>query len=516
LLIVSANVANLLLSRSAGRQRESSIRLALGAPRLRLFRQHLMESGVLAIVGGCAGLGLGYLLAHSIHLLFQFGRDASNAFDLHLDLRVLGYTAAVTMLTALLFGLAPALRAARSGLGDSLKSQSRSVIGGGLRLPRLLVSVQIALCLTALVAAGLLGRSLQKLKWVDLGFDKENLAYVTVSPARAGYPVERESPYTERVRETLLRLPEVRQVSMVQTRLLAGAGNNGRVNLPGHPWNDTYRANLNAAGDGFFEAMRIPLLAGRTLDRRDMNPDPRAVVIDELFAKRYFPNQSPIGRRVGLDPADNQRYEIVGVVGNSRYNSLRDDAVPTIYQPYRPGGTIHFVMRTTANSSNLAESVRLAVASVDPAVPVTEFHTQAELIDRLLRTERLLGFVSAAFGLVAMALATIGLAGLLAYAVSRRTSEIGVRMALGAASSDVVRMVLRDSLWMVGGGILLGLPCAYAVGRVFKNELFGLDPLDPASSALALSALLVVALLAAWIPARRAAGIDPITALREE
>ncbi|HXA50549.1 MAG TPA: ABC transporter permease, partial [Candidatus Acidoferrum sp.] len=201
LLIVCANVANLLLSRSVGRQRESSVRLALGAPRSRLFRQHLIESGVLAILGGGAGLGLGYVLARWIHLLFQTGRDASNAFDLHLDPRVLGYTAAVSVATALLFGLAPALRAARANIGDSLKTQTRSVLGGGLRLPQSLVSVQIALCLSALVAAGLLGRSLEKLKWTEAGFDRQNVAYVSVAPARAGYPVEREGPYVERVRE---------------------------------------------------------------------------------------------------------------------------------------------------------------------------------------------------------------------------------------------------------------------------------------------------------------------------
>ena len=238
LLIVCANVANLLLSRSVGRQRESAVRLALGAARTRLFRQHLIESGVLALLGGAAGLALGYVLAQSIHLLFQTGRDASNAFDLHLDLRVLGYTGALSILTALLFGLAPAVRAARADLGDTLKAQTRSVMGGGLRLPRLLVSIQIALCLAALVAAGLLGRSLENLKWMDVGFDRENLAYASVSPSRAGYSVERLGPYVDRVREELARLPGVLRVSTVSTRLLSGGGNNGRVNFPGRPWND--------------------------------------------------------------------------------------------------------------------------------------------------------------------------------------------------------------------------------------------------------------------------------------
>ncbi len=516
LLIVCANVANLLLARSVGRQRESAVRLALGAARTRLFRQHLIESGVLALLGGAAGLALGYVLAQSIHGLFQTGRDASNAFDLHVDLRVLGYTGALSILTAFLFGLAPAVRAARADFSGTLKAQTRSVMGGGLRLPRLLVSIQIALCLAALVSAGLLGRSLENLKWMNVGFDRDNLVYASVSPSRAGYSAERFGPYVDRVREELARLPGIVRVSPVSTRLLSGGGNNGRVNLPGRPWDDQSRTNLNTVGEGFFDTLRIPVVAGRTLEPRDMRPDAGVVVVDEAFAKRYFPNENPLGRRFGLDPKDNNRYEIVGIVGSTLYNSMRRDTYPTIYQPYRPGGTIHFAIRASIDAAGLAEAVRRAVASVDPAVPLTEFHTQTALIDRMLRTERLLGFVSGAFGVVALTLAAIGLGGLLAYAVARRTNEIGVRMALGAAASDVIRMVLRDSLWMVGAGVVIGLPCAYAIGRVLKTALFQLEPLDPRTVAMSFFALLTVALVAAWVPARRAARINPVIALREE
>jgi predicted permease len=293
-------------------------------------------------------------------------------------------------------------------------------------------------------------------------------------------------------------------------------GNNLRVRFAGQPLDAASRANLNSVGEGFFETLRIPLLAGRALQRRDMSPSADAVVVDEVFAKRYFPDESALGRRFGFSPNENNRYEIVGVVGNSRYNNLRDDLYPTVYQPFVPTGTIHFAIRSSMDSSRLAEAVRKAVAAVDPAVPLTEFHTQTALIDRLLRTERLLGFVSGAFGLVALALAAIGLGGLLAYAVARRTNEIGVRMALGAAAGDVIRMVLRDSLWMVGLGILIGLPGTYFIGKVLKTALFRLQPLDAGTTALSFVALLGVALIAAWVPARRAARIDPMTALREE
>jgi predicted permease len=514
LLIVCVNVANLLLSRSVGRQRESAVRLALGAARTRLFRQHLIESGVLALLGGSVGLWLGYLLAQSVHLLFQTGRDASSAFDLHLAPRILGYTGGLSILTALLFGLAPAVRAARADVNDMLKAQTRSVTGGRFRLPRLLVSIQIALCLTALVAAGLLGRTLQNLKWMDVGFDRESLAYASVNPWQAGYSAERVGPYIERLREELGRLPGVLQISTVQVRPLQGGGNRAHVNIAGQ----AQAVNVNSVGDGFFNALRIPVIAGRVFELRDIRPNADAVVVDELFARRFFPDQNPVGRRFGFGNENNSR-EIIGVVRDSSYHTLRGKGPPTVYEPYLLGGLrgpIHLAIRATVDTRRLSEVVRRTVASVDPAVPLTEFHTQTALINRLLRTERLLGFLSGAFGLVALSLAAIGLGGLLAYAVGRRTNEIGIRMALGAAASDVIRMVLRDSLSMVGTGILIGLPCAYAVASMLKAALFQLEPFDPPTAVLSLLTLFAVALLAAWIPARRAARIDPMIALREQ
>ena len=528
LLIVCANVANLLLSRSVGRQRESAVRLALGASRARLFRQQFIESGILALLGGGAGLALGYLLAQSIHVLFQSGRDASSAFDLHVDARVLGYTCALSILTTFLFGLAPAVWAARADLGDlhgALKAHSRSVMGGRLRLPRLLVSIQIALCLTALIAAALLTRSLQNLKWIDVGFDRDNLAYASVNPGQAGYSAERIGPYVDRVREALAGLPGVVSVSPIEIRLLSGNGNVSRVSVPGRTSpvergivNDTEAAFRNSGGDGLFDTLRIPIVAGRAIEARDIRQNADVVVVDERFARHFFPNMNPLGRRFGFNAKENTRYQIVGIVGDSRYNSLRADARPTVYQPYVPDvrRSIHFAIRTTIDSGRLTEAVRKAVAAVDPAVPLTEFHTQTALIDRLLRTERLLGFIAGAFGIVALTLAAVGLGGLLAYAVARRTNEIGIRMALGAASRQVTAMVLHDSLGMVATGIGIGVPCAYGVGRILKTALFQLEPLDPRTAAFSLSMLLLTALVAAWLPAVRAASIDPMAALREE
>jgi predicted permease len=525
LLLVCANVANLLLARSVDRQRESAVRLALGAARGRLFRQHWIESGFLALLGGAAGLGLGYLLAQSLHLLFEGGRGPGSGFDLHISLRVLGYTGALSALTAFLFGLAPAVRAVRVDLQHALKTQTRSVIGGRMRLPRALVCVQIALCLSALVAAGLLGRTLGNLKSLDVGFDRRNLAYATVNPSQEGYTAESMPGYTERLREQLARIPGVSGVSRVEVRLVAGNGNFAHILVPGQAAHiqrgviaPSEGATLNHVDEAFFTTIRIPLLAGRTFEPRDLGAHPGVAVVDERFARRFFPSQNPIGQRFYFGSHDTDGHVIAGVVRATRYRDLRGELVPNVFEPLAPSefrGAAHFAMRTSIDPKLLSEAVRRAVASVDPAVPLIAFRTQDELIDGVLRTERLLSFVSGAFGLVALALAAVGLGGLLAYAVARRTNEIGVRMALGAAAGDVIAMVLRDSLWMVAGGILLGLPCAYAVGRVLKTSLFQLEPVDPLTGALAFAALLTVALLAAWIPAQRAARIEPVIALRE-
>jgi len=262
--------------------------------------------------------------------------------------------------------------------------------------------------------------------------------------------------------------------------------------------------------------MRIPLIAGRKMEPRDHRTDSEGVVVDQLFAQRFFPNQNPLGRRFGFNPKDNQHFEIVGVAGNTRYNNMQNDPFPTVYETYQARGALHFAIRSRIDSEVLAASVLKTVAAIDPAVPITEFHTQNALIDRMLRTERLLGFVSTAFGVIALTLAAIGLGGLLNYAVSRRTNEIGVRMALGAAAGDVIKMVLKDWSRMVLLGLLLGVPGAIAIGRLLKSALFGLQPFDARTAAIATAVLLIVSAIAVFVPARRAARVDPMTALREE
>ena len=529
LLIVCANVANLLLARAVARQRESAVRLSLGATRLRLLRQQLVESVLLAALGGALGLAAGYLLIDAARPL---SNEVLGAIDLALDLRILAFTASVSLLTALLFGLAPALRAAQSDWSEGLKSQSRSVLGGRLRLPRLLVVAQLALCVAVLVAAGLLTRSLANLKGIDIGFDRENLVYATVNPWRAGYERSQVLSYVERMQRELAAQPGIVGVSTIDTVPLSGGASWSAVSLPGRSsvsdplaaktgqGDDFTKVMLNSVGENLFDVIGVPLLTGRTFQPGDFDANSDAIVVNELFIRRFFPNENPLGRRFGFDPDEDNSYQIVGVVANSLYNSLRDEVIPTTYRPLKPAGrsgaSTTFALRASLDSGQVAEKVRAAASSIDPSVPVDEIRTQTALIDRLLRAERMLSALSTAFGSVALCLAAVGLGGLLAYAVARRRNEIGVRIALGAAPRSVAKMVLGDSLRLVAFGALLGLPGAYAIARLLERTLYGLEPADPLTALAALALLAAVAAMAAWLPARRAARIDPIAALRDD
>jgi predicted permease len=446
-----------------------------------------------------------------------------NGFDLHLSARLIAYTAGVSILTALIFGVAPAFRMARANFNASLKTNSRSISTGRLRLPRVLVVVQIALCLTVLVAAGLLGRSLAKLRGQDIGFEREHVLYLSTNPFRAGYHPDQVGPYAERLRAALASLTGVTHAGFVQQPPLNG-GMSGRTVHPVGPTAAGVPTSMGVmvhnCSDDFIEVLGLTLVSGRTLEPRDMRPGSTSIVIDERFARRLFPGESPIGRRVAFGENGQEQREIVGVVSVSRFDSMRREPQPMFYQPWQPGESrgadINVALRTTVDPRALFDAIRRAAASADPNVPIDRLATQNALIDNLLRTERLLSALSNGFGVVALILAGVGLAGLLVYSVSRRTNEIGIRIALGAAPTQVARMVLGDSLWLVGLGIVVGVPCAYGVARLLSTTLFQMQPADPVSAGIALTMLAGVATLAAWLPARRAARIDPIAALREE
>ncbi len=341
-----------------------------------------------------------------------------------------------------------------------------------------------------------------------------------MNPSRTGYQAAQIGPYVDRLRAALTALPGVTHSGIVALRPLDGRINSTEVHIPG---SDTAGAQpvgtlVHSASDGLIETLGLSLIAGRTLEPRDMHSGSSIIVVDELLAQRLFPNENPIGRSVSFGEGDANQREIVGVVSSSRYDSLRRPMMPTVYRPWIAGDCcgINVALRTSVDPRAIFGAVRHTVATIDASVPIEQIDTQTALIDRLLRNERLLSILSNAFAIVALVLAGVGLAGLLIYSATRHTNEIGARIALGAAPRQVAKMVLGDSLWLVIAGIIAGLPCAYAVARLLRGTLFDLQPADPVSAGVALSTLLAVAGLAAWLPARRAAGIDPIAALREE
>lgn len=525
ILIVSANIANLLLSSVVGQQHACSVRRALGASRFRLLQRSFVESGLLALCGGLAGLLLGYVLAHAVHALFQSGRDGSRVFALGIDLRLVGYVGALTLSTTLLFGTAPALRTARAVPSDALKGKSRTVTAGSLRLPRTLVSIQFALCLVATIAAGLLGRTLQNLTRVDIGVDAPGLTYVTIDPRNAGYTPERIGAYVEAARAALRALPQVTAASVLQYPALGGHADLRPASVPGRstssegPFDMTDAVFTQGIDETTLRTLGIALLAGNSELYRPAGSGLTPVVVDERFVRHFFGGGTALGRRIQLGADGSDRYEIVGIAAAARWGGLRGDDRPVVYLPFLPAfwnAPIELAIRAEPGIAGLAADVRRALATVDPAVEVTDMQTQAALFDQELRTERLLAFISAAFGVCAIVIAGVGLGGMLFYAVTRRTNEIGVRMALGAGRTDVVRMVLRDSYRMLAIGIVIGLPIAYGLGRLLEFALFDLGALDPMTTAGSLAVLLLVAFTASWLPARHAARIDPLDALREE
>lgn len=519
LLIVCANVANLLMARSEGRVRESAVRMTLGATPSRLFRQQLVESMMLAIAGGAIGVALGFTLSTAILGLFQVGGNPGEYFALRLDSRVVGYGAGISMTAALLFGLTPALRAARAYARTNLSMHSRSISVAGLRGPKILVSVQLALCLGALVAAGLLGRSLQALTSVDLGFDPDNLVYATVNPALSDFPADRVEGYLTDVQRAIEAIPGVESVSRIVVRPLQGGGNFSPANIPGNPrdegFDPRFLTSVNDVGPEVFETLGIPLRAGRSVDRAG-----NGVVVDQRFAENFFGTEDVVGRRFGTGaPGNDDVYEIVGVAQNIVSLQLRADPPPMFYVAHEASETtsaVSFAIRTAQNPTISLQTIRSVVSSVDPSVPLTDLRTQTELLDRMLRTERMLAFLSAGFGIIATILAAIGLGGLLTYAVARRTGEIGLRMALGAAPTRMVAMVMNDSLKLIAVGFVIGIPCAFGVMKLLESSLYELTPADPITLTASVVILIAISLISALLPAYRAARTAPNAALKEE
>jgi len=508
LLIVCANVANLLLSRATARHREVSVRLSMGASRRRLVRQLLTESLLLSLTGGALGIAIGYWGK----TLLPFGQNTT------IDARVLAFVAGISMLTGVIFGLMPALRATRVDLASAMKESSRSVAASGTWLSKILLVTQVAVSVVLLIGAGLFVRTLQNLRSVDVGFAPNNILMFRVNPALNRYAPDRTQQLYDRMKTELEGLPGVRSVAFTRNALLSGSTSiTGIFKQGATNEKDAKDIYLMSVSPRFFETMQIPIIAGRDFDARDVEKPTASVLINETAAKKYWPNENPIGQRVGNSAEQSSESEIIGIIRDTKYDSVRDAAPPTLYTSIRPGTrSVTVMMRTAGEPAMMTEAVRGVMQRIDPDVPMTGITTQSEQVDARFTQERLFALACSLFGALALLLACIGLFGLMSYSVSRRTNEIGIRMALGAQRAGVVGMVLRESMALVVVGVAIGLAGALATGRFVESVLYGLSTTDTWTISAAIGATILVSLAAGYLPARRASRVDPMVALRYE
>ena len=522
LLISCANVAGLLLSRAAAREKEIAVRLALGAGRGRVIRQLLTESVLLSFAGAALGVLLAYWGASALAAFASANRYSNFQINADPDVRVLALTVGVAALTGILFGLAPAFRGARVNVAPTLKENAGSMSGtsfGGKRrfgLGSGLVVAQVALSLIVLAGAGLVVRSLANLKAIDPGFDTQNVLQFGVNPTLTGYyKGEQVEPLYRELQSRLSSLPGVTSVSYSSDTLLDGGLWTEDVKIEGRIDKSTVETQMLAVGPEFFSTMRIPVMTGRTLTHEDSQSKREIAVVNRAFVKKFLDNRAPLGLHFGGEDPKSAQYEIVGVVGDTKYAGLRDEIAPTAFIPLKEGDA-HFALKTAINPQTLLPGVRKVVSDLDNNLPLFDVRTQTERIERLLFNERLLARLATLFGLLALVLACIGLYGLLSYEVARRTREIGIRAALGAQNRDVLRLVGRQGLVLVALGIVFGIVAAMGVTRSLGSLLYGVQPSDPITFFGVCALLTVVGLAACYIPARRAARVDPMVALRYE
>jgi predicted permease len=523
LLIACANVANLLLARAAARQREIAVRLALGAGRGRVVRQLLVESVVLALAGGAAGIAIAYS-SGGVLLRFLPDSDANLSLATTPDLRVLAFALVLSLATGVLFGLVPALQSTRPAIAPTLKDQASNVSAGGgqARIRMTLVAAQVALSLVLLVGAGLFARSLFNLREVDPGFKADHLMSFEVDPSLNGYTQPRMKQLFERLADSMAQSPGVLAVSSAEIAPLSGNNSVSTINVEGYQSKSEEDMNVaeNSVGPGYFSAMGIALVNGREFTRADAGGAPRVAIINETMARYFFGHDNPIGRHIGnRGRNDKPDTEIVGVVRDGKYDSLRKAVVRTALFPWAQNDSIQdmtFFVRAAGKPEALGGMLRGAVARLDPNLPVFNEQSVETQIDQSIYVDRMIAALSVFFGALATLLAAIGLYGVMAYNVARRTREIGVRMALGAERAHVLWLVMKEAALLAGLGIAVALPAAYAAGRLINAQLYGVAPADFAVLASGAVFLAVVAGIAGYVPAWRATQVDPLVALRYE
>jgi predicted permease len=518
LMLACANIANLLLARSAARQREVSVRMALGASRGRVLRQVFTESLLLSVIGGAAGLVLGYLGRNIIPRLTSTPWD-EQIMQVRFDWKIFAFTAGISILTGLIFGFAPALQSTRISVSSALKDSAttttkrrKGLAGKGI------VVFQICLSMLLVVGAGLFARTLFNLSRVDIGFRPENVLLFNMQPPHTRYPHPKDLALYRRIEEGLASLPTVDSVTLSAEPLLSHDMSNNNF-APNDQGKDAKpeTTDVNYVGQDFFSTLGIPIVAGRGFNERDTESSPKVAVINRALARKFFPTSDPIGKTFNAE-----HIQIVGIAADAKYDDLRDDDPPTFYAPYRQapegemdgGPTFELRLKTTPDAA--LPAIRKTVAAIDKDIPLLDVRTQTQQIDDILSQERLFATLTGAFGVIALVLACIGIYGVMAYNVARRTNEIGIRMALGAQTGQVLRMVLREASWLAVVGIGIGLGCALWLTRFLSSMLYGLKPSDPSTMIFAALLLLAAALAAGWSPAWRASRVQPMEALRHE
>jgi predicted permease len=523
LLIACANVANLMIARAASRQKEIAVRLALGAGRARIVRQLLLESGLIALAGAVLGLAFTPLIMRFLTSTFP-DMDPPLKLALTPDARALWFTLAVTALTALIFGLAPALQSTRPSLAPTLKEQAGAVAGGGQsRWRKGLVSLQVSLSLLLLIGAGLFVRSLRNLQNVSAGFEVTNLLSFQLDPTLNGYDAERAKLLYRNLNEKLAAMPGAESAALVVVTLLAYGEWDSTVTVEGYtpkPGEDM-NPYVNYVSPGFFETLKIPIYSGRGFNERDSVGARKVAVVNESFARHYFGERGAVGRRLGMggNPGTKTDIEIVGVVRDTRYTKIRDDPPRQVYFPYLQNtwaSQMTAYIRTTRSSEQMFPEIRALMRQIDANVPVLQMKTVEHQRDDSLAIERFAASLSTAFSGLATVLAAIGLYGVMAFLVARRTREIGIRMALGALPANVLWLVMREVLMLTGAGVLIGLPAGIALARLIASQLYEITPTDPVTISAATLVIAAIAAVAGYWPARRATRIQPVTALRYE
>ena len=521
LLIACANVANLQVARATARQKEIAIRLALGASRSRLISQLLVESLALALAGGAAGLALAVWMDRAL-LNFLPAEGSPLTISTTPDWRIMAFAAGISLLTGVIFGLAPALQSTRPELAGTLKDQVGSIAGGtSVGLRKTLVAAQVSLSLLLLIGAGLFIRSLGNLKGLNPGFRTANLVGFAIDPPMNGYRPERSLEFYRRLREDLDRLPGVESASLAIMPVLSGNEWDSSMAVEGfqHSPNSAPDPHMQFISPDYFNTMNIPILLGRDFRMTDGKGAPQVCIVNEKFARRFFKDGMAVGKHIGMggDPGTKLDIEIVGVVRDTKYESMRADIPFEVYRPYHQMDFVlgmYAYVRTARRPEQAFSAMREVVRNLDPNLPIFQMKTLDAQMEESLISERLVAVLSSGFGLLATLLASIGLYGVMAYIVSQRTREIGVRIALGASGRDVIMLVMRDVFILTGIGIAIGLPAAWGLTRMVRSQLYGIEPTDALTIVAATAGIACVAILAGYVPAYRATRVDPMRALR--